>query len=444
MRPATEVGAEIRQADSSKGISTMRLKSIGVGLSFACLCAASAYAQAVAPLTFADRLAQAGSPLTVRPEGFSGPGAAILSDAVDASRYVLIGESHFSREIPAFTTNVCRLMAPGGLAAMAVETGPEAASAVNARMRAPDREQQISDFMTAYPDVMAFLNSRAEGQTVADCAAVAGPEFTLWGLDQEFLGVSGYLFDQMLASGPGPLARAQIDALAKQERTAVQVALASGSPMDLFLLKVTDATLEPAGKAIDQDGGDRAKALFAALRETRAIYQASQSGRGDPNGRRARLMKRTLAAHFTEVPQARVLMKFGAYHLYKGYNPLGQRDVGNFVAEHADGQGVSALHLMVGGAKGVGAGYNGVGRPMKVYDFDATTGKDSDWRKDVMLARPSGMAPDDWMLVDLRRLRSKDMDDLTPEWRELIRGYDLAVVAPKLSPSTKLGGADAP
>lgn len=420
----------------------MRLKSIGAALSLACLCAASASAETVVPLTFADRLAQEGSLLTVRPEGFSGPGAAILSDAVDASRYVLIGESHFSREIPAFTTNVCRLMAPGGLTAMAVETGPEAATAVDARMRAPDREQQIADFMTTYPDAMAFLNSRAEGQTVADCAAVAGPDFTLWGLDQEFLGVSGYLFDQMLASAPGPLARAQIEALARQERTAVQAALASGSPMDLFLLKVTDATLDPAGKAIDQDGGDRAKALFAALRETRAIYQASQSGRGDPNGRRARLMKRTLAAHLADVPQGRVLMKFGAFHLYKGYNPLGQRDVGNFVAELADGEGVKALNMIVVGAKGREAGYNGVGRPMKVYDFDATTGEDSDWRKDVMSARPSGMAPGDWILVDLRRLRSKDMDDLTPEWRELIRGYDLAVVAPELSPSTKLGPPD--
>lgn len=422
----------------------MRLKSIAAALSLTCLCAASAYAETIVPLTLADRLAQAGSSLTVRPDGFSGPGAAILSDAVDASQYVLIGESHFSREIPAFTTNVCRLMAPGGLTAMAIETGPEAATAVNARMRAPDREQQIADFMTAYPDVMAFLNSRAEGQTVADCAAVAGPGFTLWGLDQEFLGVSGYLFDQMLASGPGPLARAQIEALAKQERTAVQAALVSGSPTDLFLLKVIDATLDPAGKAIDKDGGDRAKALFGALRETRAIYQASQSGRGDANGRRARLMKRTLAAHLAEVPQARVLMKFGAFHLYKGYNPLGQRDVGNFVAEYADGQDLKSLNLIVVGAKGVQAGYNGVGREMKVSDFDVTTEEDSDWRKDVMLARPSGAAPGDWVLVDLRRLRSKDLEALTPEWRDLIRGYDLAVVAPELSPSTKLGAHDAP
>jgi hypothetical protein len=422
----------------------MKLKSMTAALALAGLCAASAHAQTVAPLTFAERLAQAGLPLSVRPEGFSGPGAAILSDAIDASRYVLIGESHFSREIPAFTTNVCRLMAPGGLTAMVVEIGPEAAVAVNARLRAPDREQQMSDFMRAHPDAMAFLNGRDENQTAADCAGAAGPDFELWGLDQEFLGASGHLFEQMLAADPGPLARARIEALAEQERTATQAALASGSPYDLFLLKAADATLDEAGTAIDQDGGDRARALFAALRETRAIYQASQARSGDPNGRRARLMKRTLAAHFAQAPQARVLMKFGAYHLYKGYNPLGQRDVGNFVAEHADGEGVQSLNMIVVGARGAEGGYNGVGRQVKAHAFDVITDEDSDWRKDVTLARPSDMAPGDWILVDLRRLRSADLEALTPEWREVIRGYDLAVVAPELSASTVLGAQDAP
>ncbi|WEJ99785.1 MAG: hypothetical protein P0Y59_23260 [Candidatus Sphingomonas phytovorans] len=422
----------------------MNLKSIAAALALASLGAASAHAETVAPLTFADRIAHAGAPLIVRPEGFSGPGAAILAEAIDASRYVLIGESHFSREIPAFTTNICRLMAPGGLTAMAVEMGPEAAGAVNARLREPNREQQISDFMSAHPDAMAFLNFRDEGRTAADCAGVAGPDFKLWGLDQEFFGASGYLFEQMLAAGPGPLARARIEALAEQEQTAMKVALTSRSPEDLFLFKATDATLDQAGTAIDQDGGDRAKALFVALRETRAIYQASQSRRGDPNGRRARLMKRTLATHFAKAPQARVLMKFGAWHLYKGYNPLGQRDLGNFVAEHADGEGVKSLNLIVVGARGVEARYNGVGRQVAVRDFDATTGKGSDWRKDVMLARPSDTPQGAWFLLDLRRLRSDDLEALTPEWRALIRGYDLAVVAPELSASTVLGVRDAP
>lgn len=426
----------------------MTVKSIAVALSLASLCAASAHAQTAAPLPFADRLAQAVSPLTVGPEGFSGPGAAILSNVIDASRYVLIGESHLSREIPVFTTNVCRLMAAGdqktgGLTAMAVEIGPEAAGVVNAQLRAPDREQQMSDFMIAHPDAMAFLNGRDESQTAADCADVAGPDFKLWGLDQEFFGASGYLFEQMLSAAPGPLSRARIEALAEQERTATQAALASGSPGDLFLFTVTEAMLDQAGTAIDQDGGDRTKALFAALRETRAIYLSSGSGHGDSNGRRARLMKRTLAAHLAQTPQARVLMKFGAWHLYRGFNPLGQRDVGNFVAEHADGTGATSVNLIVVGARGVEAGYNGVGRQVKVHDFDTTTGEDDDWVKDVMLARPSDTPSGDWSLIDLRLLRSADLEALTPEWRELIRGYDLAVVAPELSASSILGAQDA-
>lgn len=416
---------------------TTRLKM--ATLAVAALSSVSAHAQTPEETPFADRLAHVESGLTVGPNGFSGPGAATLSDAIQASRYVLIGESHLSREIPTFTTNVCRLMAPEGLAAMAVEIGPEAAEAVNARMRAPDREDRISAFMRAHPDAMAFLNGRDEGQMAADCAAAAGPGFALWGLDQEFFGASGYLIEQMLASGPGPIARARLEALADQDRAATQSALASRSPGDLFLYKVTDETLDQAAAAIDQDGGDRSRQLFAALRETRAIYQSSQSGVGDSNGRRSRLMKRTLAAHLAESPQGRVLLKFGAWHLYKGYNPLNQRDLGNFVAERADGEGVRSLHVMVVGARGVEAGYNGVGRQVEVHDFDATTAAESDWRKEVMAARPSTMASGDWSMVDLRRLRTGDLDALTPEWRELIRGYDIAVVAPELSASTVLG-----
>ena len=118
--------------------------------------------------------------------------------------------------------------------------------------------------------------------------------------------------------------------------------------------------------------------------------------------------------------------------------------MGNFVAEHADGEGVKSLHVIVTGARGALGGYSGVGRQVTAQKFDATTGKDSDWSKDVMLARPSDAAPGDWFLVDLRRLRGDDLEALTPEWRALIRGYDLAVVAPELSASTVLGAHDAP
>lgn len=401
--------------------------------------ATSAVAQAPAPASFETRLAQATTSLMVGPGGFSGQGAPVLADAIKASRYVLIGESHLTREIPAFTTQVCRLMAPSGLTAMVIETGPEAGRVVDAAMRAEDPTARIDSFLRAHPDGVAFYGSRDEVRTAAGCAAAAGPDFALWGLDQEFLGSSGHLLAEMLAANPGPKSRAALSELAEQDRAATAAAVASGSPGDLFLIKVSPEVLERAGEAVAADGGDRVRYLFGLLTESHAIYSASQAKKGDPNGRRARLMKRTLAAHLADHPDARLLMKFGAYHLYKSVNPLDQRDVGAWVAERADGEGVNALHIVVTGATGAYAAYAGVGRAASVRTFDVMKDKDPDWTKDLIVARPAGTPPEAWTLVDLRALRTQGLAGAPEYWRELALGYDLAILAPTVSAADMLG-----
>ena len=418
-----------------QGLSAIILAGLGA-------LATSAVAQDAAP-SFSSRLARVIAPLEVTPDGLSGTGAPILSDAVAASRYVMIGETHMTREIPAFTTWICRLMAPAGLTAMAIETGPEAARVIDSAMRSEDREARMSDFVRAHPDGVAFYRGRDEVRTAGDCAAAAGPDFELWGLDQEFLGSSGHLLQEMLAAGPGPLARAALNDLVAKDQAATTAALASGSPADFFLLSAAQADLDQAAAAVAQDGGTRVQYLFGLLTESRAIYQASQSRQGDPNGRRARLMKRTFAAHLAENPGARVLMKFGGWHGYKSLNPLNQRDLGAYVAERADGEGVTALHIVVEGVRGATAGYGGVGRPANVQAFDVTDDEGPDWRKDVLLARPTDAAPGSWILVDLRRLRAEGLASAPPEWRELALGYDIAILAPDFSATSLLGGEEA-
>lgn len=404
--------------------------------------ATSAVAQQAAPAPFAERLARAITPLEVTPDGLSGTGGQVLSSAVTDSRYVLIGESHMTREIPAFTTQICRLMAPAGLDAMVIETGPEAARVIDSVMRSDDRETLMGDFLTTHPDGIAFYRGRDEVRTVGDCAAAAGPDFELWGLDQEFLGGGSHLLQQMLAAEPGPLTRAALTGLVARDQAATAAALASGSPIDLFLLAAPQEELDQAAAAIAQDGGARVQYLFGLLTESRAIYQGSQSRQGDPNGRRARLMKRTFAARLAENPDARVLMKFGAYHLYKSVNPLNQRDIGAYVAERAEGEGVTALHIMVAGARGFYAAYAGVGRPTaeRAFDMDSEA---ADWRKDVVLAQPTDAAPGSWMLVDLRALRAGGLQNAPEEWRELALGYDIAILAPTFTATSVQGGEEA-
>lgn len=404
-----------------------------------------ALAQAPAPApppppSFADRIAAAET--TFRPDeaGLRGPGAGTLATAVDRARYVLVGEAHLSREIPRFTTALCRLMAPHGLRAIAVESGPEAARIVNADLRRADRAARLSAFMRAHPDAMAFQNVADESDMAAACARAAGPGFGVWGLDQEFFGASGFLLDAMAASSPGPVARAAIARLAALDRAATAAAVSSRSPAKFLIYTVTDPQMEAARVAIARDGGVRARQLFDALAETRAIFLASASGEGDPNGRRARLIKRTLAGYLATAPAgSRVLMKFGDVHMAKGVNGLRQRDLGNFVAERAEGEGAESLHILAMGMAGSLGGYDGVGRQAAVRPYVPEADGDYPWLKDILAARPNAATAEDWLLIDLRRLRGRPATGMSADWRQLVQAYDLVVIAPKLTPAFLLG-----
>lgn len=407
----------------------------------ACLAASSVIAQATTdkPL-LAARLAAARTTLRVDGDGLHGAGAMVLAAAAKQARYVLIGEDHLSREIPLFTTGLCQLMVPDGLDAFAVEIGPEAARFVNGNLRRADRLERVADFMRSHPDAFAFQNGRDESDMAAACARLAGPQFAIWGLDQEFYGASGYLFEQMLAARPGPHAKAAIERMAREERAGTQKALASGSPGDLFLYTVTDQALQEAETAIARDGGRRAQELFGALRETRAIYLGQNTDGFASNGRRARLMKRTLVNYLKQRSHpARVLFKFGDVHMAKGVNGLGQRDLGNFVAERAEGEGVSSLHIAVYGAKGVHALYGGVGRQARQEPFVMTDDADYAWLKDALPRTGTNGPAKDWTVIDLRPLRANPPSDTNMAWRNAIRRYDLLVIAPELTPSSLVG-----
>jgi hypothetical protein len=290
----------------------------------ACMTASLASAQTgpeKAP--FAARLEQSRTTLSVDADGLHGPGAAVLAEAVAGARYVLIGEDHLSREIPQFTTGICRMMAPGGLDAFAVEIGPEAAQTVNDDLRRPDRVTRLSAFVQAHPDAFAFQNGLDESAMAAECAQLAGPRFRMWGLDQEFFGAAGHLFEKMLAAHPGPTAHAAIQKLAIADRADTAKALASGSPGDLFIYKVTDQQLAESRPAIARDGGDRVRSLFDTLVETRAIYLGQNTDGVASNRQRALLMKRTLVRYLDESTKpARVLFKFGDLHMAKGSTPM--------------------------------------------------------------------------------------------------------------------------
>ena len=409
-------------------------------LAFAFTAARGTAAEKQAAPTLKDALAGARAALVMSDAGLSGEGAAILASAVGESRFVLLGEDHFSREIPRFTAMLCDLMKPD---AYAVEAGPDAARFVSSVLRSSTRTKQIAERARRYPNSIAFLDVVEENDAAAHCAGVSrNPRFALWGLDQEFLGAAGALLEAMLATGPGPTSRAAIADLQAREKLASEKARASGDPGPLVLLSATPADLKPLADAVKADGNDATRVLLDELLVSRHIYRLNAEGSPDSNSDRAQLFKQHFLAEYaaikTEIAAPRVLFKFGDNHSGKGFSPLQVRDIGNFVAEFADGEKARSLHVMVFGARGKHGAFAGFDKPLKAESFAIADYPGYGWIEPAisgMLATTYKGEGTTLTLYDLRKLRFRGID-MPPDWKRIVFSYDLMVLMPEISAST--------
>jgi hypothetical protein len=388
------------------------------------------------PPAFEQKLREARYDLRLENGKFAGNAAPVIESAIANAQYVLIGEDHITREIPQFTTAVCDLMAPQGLSAMAVEVGPQAADFVSSTFGKPDRLARMAAFIHQYPNSVAFMDVRQENDLAAHCAEVTqNPHFHLWGLDQEFVGSAGWLLDQILATHPGPAAAAAITRLKSEEQQDAASAKKTGDPSKLFLFAAPDSELAETTTALQREGNAAANSLLSELIESREIYLKNMQGSPESNSQRARLLK-TNFQHDLEKAAAgdrpqKVLVKFGDWHLYKGLNPLYQRDLGNYIAEIADGQGSSSLHICILGANGTHRLFAGYDQPTRLEKFVMDEDPDYRWLKPAI----DNQVPNVWTLYDLRKLRFAKFATLDPGMEKLIYGYDLLVIVPELTPA---------
>ena len=268
-------------------------------------------------------------------------------------------------------------------------------------------EQDMADLTDRYPDSVAFFNMAEESALLTHCARASGrPDFEIWGLDQEFLGAGGWLLDMILAEPLSAPARASMQKLRAEETQDAELAKVSGDPVKLFLFNVSDAPLEAAQELLAQGGSERSRQLLASIMTTHKIYKENVEGSPRANHDRAVLLKKEFLSRLHgwqgSGKGGKILLKFGEWHLYRGYNPLGQRDLGNFVAEYADVKDTPSLHIAVLGSRGVHALYGGYARAMERSAFVMSDDPRYQWLKVAAdVAEPNG-----WMAEVERRIRS--------------------------------------
>jgi hypothetical protein len=400
-------------------------------------------AQTAQQPSFAEAIRQTRAPLVLHDGHLTGSGGEMLKREIAASRFVLIGEAHLTHEIPQFAAAVCTEMRPD---AYAVEASPLAARYVASQLHDPERIAHMHATLEAHPWNLAFLDIREENDLAASCAASsANGSFQLWGLDQEFLGSAGTLLDAMLATNPGPKSQAALHNAQDHERAAEHAGRRDGDFKQLYLIGIPDEDRLQIGTAIDSDGTPETALLWREFLESHRIYQLNLAHRGpESNFARARILKQHLMADYIPFhryqPQGRVLFKFGAMHMGRGFDPLHELNLGNTVAELADVEGVHSLHISVLGVAGTSEYAGGYGKPLNREPFNLIGDKEIAWlgpALDSLLPATAGSGGTTLTLLDLRNLRFRNLD-MASEWQQMIYSYDLLILVPNVTPATSL------
>lgn len=379
--------------------------------------------------------------LSTRNGQLSGAGAEVLRSAIAQSRFVLVGEEHGSADTPAFAAALCQAAGPAGFRTMAIEEGPLVAAELERWARQPDGPAQLAAFERTFRGSINIYRAREEFEMLQQCARGGQGEFHLWGLNQEGLGAGGLILSRVLASRPGEDARRAIQQLLQKNNDADRRAVQSGSIADLFMIAADDQELARGAALLEKDGNREAQSLFASLVESHEINKRPPVEYANAR-RRERLMKTRFADAYARAAGAsssppKVLLKFGAFHGYRGLNPARGSGIGNYVAEFAEAHGAQSLHIYVMAVKSAQPIYPRVGQPAQQRPFNHADEPGYRYLQPMF----GNLLPSDWTMFDLRPLR-QDFNALgggsLPGMGTLVFGYDILLIVPEGTASTEI------
>lgn len=295
-------------------------------------------------------------------------GIVLLLDEASQAAFFLLGEVHFSNEIPELLRELWPDLWASGYRHVAAEMSPWMAR----RAEFPAEGETVPPFFGLW--------TAAEVELVTGLK-VAGAAPVLWGTDLEVLTPHLVLRGLAAESPDNPHLEETVEATAGGYRRSHAPGLAG--------------LLEQAAE--DQPELTKELHSFVNLAHTFAVEADRLSGdRFRASSRREAAMKELFLNHYSEHAEAvgaKVLVRFGRNHLHRGMDRRGVSTLGNFIAEFAAARGVSSFHLAAFAAGGrVRAG-------LAIVDADETS-DDSAFELLASLARHQAT------VFDLRPVRS--------------------------------------
>ena len=379
-------------------------------------------------------------PISLSNGRLQGPAAEALLTRAATAQYVLIGEDHGLAESSEIAAALARALRPQGFNVMLAEVGPFAAREIEALARAGDLNGLNALYRQAPFSIPFFWF--AEEFEFARAVVQGEPAGAIWGIDQEFILSPQLHLERLRAMARSEVELATAAAMAESEQRSLAALVATRDPASAPLLMFAPASsLDDLATHFAQQ--PEAAARIEALRQSQAIYGLFNAGQGHENNRqRAELMRRLLRERIeTAVRESgaepRLIGKFGANHVQRGFSPMHVSDIGNALAERAAWQGRESFHLLlmpVSGSKNMALPFTGLEAASVPIACERLVPYDA-------LCRAAGEV-EGWRYVDLSALRANLGAVLTldPKLLPAVLGFDAVVFIGQARPATHVPG----
>ena len=345
---------------------------------------------------------------------FKGDGWDYIQNEVRESSNVLLGEDHFSNEIPLFTKAIFDIKSFDNFF---IEVDPYSAEIIVESIQDSINQKE---FHENYKDLFSFYALKPEFDLLEH---IVKSGTNVLGADQIVAYADRLIFNNLKNKSKNDTARQIYSDITEQSKLHLDAFLSDPRNPMYFMT----AKFEHQLNMIDSLSiSSEEKVIIEEIRKSISIYKSGG------HTKRIQLIKHHLMKNYPAWKNSQNLFKYGAMHMSRGESFLTIYDIGNMVANIAESSYEKSYHIMVIGETGMkGAPFrtfppsevnieSGMMRDLKIF-FDITTSKE------------------DWYLFNLLPIRQAvnsgeiKIENIT--LTRVIKGYDSLVIIPKLTPA---------
>lgn len=348
--------------------------------------------------------------------GFTGEGWNYIANKVDLSTHVLIGEDHFSNEIPAFIKAIAKHTKFDNFY---IELDPFSTEIIAKTFRNFSEEER-KKFNKTYGGLFSFYALKPEYELLE---MMMDSGSNLLGSDQIVMYADRLIFQDILDETKSPEAREIFENMIAQ--SIVHLEKFYEDPKNPMYFMTPDFTMQ-LDLLEKLDLSAKEYLIIRNMRRSVTIYK-EQNHRD-----RVQLMLHQLMNDFQKWNTSKTLFKYGANHMARGESFLHVYDIGNMVANIATSNYQESFHLMIAGESGK------VGSPFKDFP-DSPIDIENGFYLSYLKPFFKITSGDQWHMFNMIPLRETveqnklQIDNLN--LLRVVKGFDVLVIIPELSPA---------